>query len=139
MLLQLAAAGLTAATVSAARHNLTGLWTSDSTLSSGPWTDRYALTEAAGAHTASVLCEYGGLPPSCSNVTHGQGGARPEAFTIVVLSSLAHSPTLRVVYRRVAHRDDLRDSRRQPLDHVRLWADAPRHSPCQRHSHQLGG
>ena len=76
MLLQLAAAGLTAATASggaAASHNLTGLWTSDSTLSSGPWTDRYALTEAAGAHTASVLCEYGGLPPSCSNVSHGRG------------------------------------------------------------------
>ena len=94
MLLQLAAAGLPAATVSAARHNLTGLWTSDSTLSSGPWTDRYALTEAAGAHTASVLCEYGGLPPSCSNVSHGQGGARPEAFSIVVLlyRRRTHSP-----------------------------------------------
>ena len=38
-----------------------------------------------------------------------------------------------------AHRDELRDSCRHPLDHVRLWADAPRHSPRQRHSHQLGG
>ena len=92
MLLQLAAAGLTAATVSAASHNLTGLWTSDSTLSSGPWTDRYALTEAAGAHTASVLCEYGGLPPSCSNVSHGQGGDT-EAFIHLsfIAAALTHS------------------------------------------------
>ena len=95
MLLQLAAAGLTAAigTASVAvSHNLTGLWTSDSTLSSGPWTDRYALTEAAGAHTASVLCEYGGLPPSCSNVSHGQGGDT-EAFIHLDLSFIAAALT----------------------------------------------
>jgi len=95
MLLQLAAAGLTAAigTASVAvSHNLTGLWTSDSTLSSGPWTDRYALTEAAGAHTAGVLCEYGGVPPSCSNVSHGQGGARPGLHDRgFIAAALTHS------------------------------------------------
>ena len=95
MLLQLAAAGLTAATASggaAASHNLTGLWTSDSTLSSGPWTDRYALTEAAGARTASVLCEYGGLPPSCSNISHGQGGeTRGLLDRRFIAAALTHS------------------------------------------------
>ena len=71
------------------RTNLTGLWSSDSTLRSGPWSDRYALTEAAGTRSAAVLCVNGGIPASCANVSGGGGGAWHTAKIAVTGSHLA--------------------------------------------------
>jgi hypothetical protein len=48
------------------RKNLTGLWTTDSTLTSGPWTDRYALTEVrktqVGPEVGPTSAFYGCIP-----------------------------------------------------------------------------
>jgi hypothetical protein len=62
------------AVIPATNRNLTGLWTSDSTTASGPWTDRYVLTKDVGVRSIAVRCVYGGVPASCSNNSGGGGG-----------------------------------------------------------------
>ena len=103
-LLLLIAAGGSAAdgtAAAAAGHNLTGVWTSDSTPTSGKWTDRYALTEL-GSTSVSVLCESGGVPASCSKTPGGGGGgwhtatvtAMGVSLTITFDFGLTHHGTL---------------------------------------------